>query len=133
MVFDSMGPPHDRFGILSSSSATPVIGPKGHSHLGHSPIDGRRIGTLFWDICKHIAIRTKPLARRPEEHAGRACRTIERVALVAEKGLLCDHTCAAQKFSAALQSATLSIVVSKSGTISPSIFVMQTVEDRFRA
>ena len=39
--------------------------------------------------------------------------------------------CAAQKLSEALQFATLGIVVTESGSISPSIFVMQTAEDRF--
>jgi hypothetical protein len=39
--------------------------------------------------------------------------------------------CAAQKLSEALQLAALGIVVTESGSISPSIFVMQTAEDRF--
>ena len=41
--------------------------------------------------------------------------------------------CAAQKLSEALQFATLGIVVTESGSISPSIFVVQTAEDRSRA
>jgi len=40
-----------------------------------------------------------------------------------------SKSCAAQKLSEALQSATLGIVVTESGSSSPSIFVMQTAED----
>ena len=39
------------------------------------------------------------------------------------------RSCAAQKLSEALQFATLGIVVTESGSISPSIFVTQTAED----